>query len=85
VRGLITSEWERRDGEFRLRVGVPASVRASVRVPSGQASEVRDAAGRPPAGVAEFPGASGVMEAVFEVGPGRHEFSGPAPRRLIRP
>ena len=85
VRGLITSEWERRDGEFRLRVGVPASVRASVRVPSGQAGEVRDAAGRPPAGVAEFPGAPGVMEAVFEVGPGRHEFSGPAPRRLIWP
>src|SRR6185437_749209 len=85
VRGLITSEWERRDGEFRLRVGVPASVRASVRVPSGQAGEVRDAAGRPPAGVAEFPGAPGVMEAVFEVGPGRHEFSGPAPRRPIWP
>jgi len=48
-------------------------------VPSGQAHEVRDAAGRPPAGVAEFPGAPGVMEAVFEAGPGRHEFSGPAP------
>ena len=30
------------------------------------------------AGVADFPGAAGVREAVFEVGSGSHEFTGPA-------
>jgi alpha-L-rhamnosidase len=71
ARGLMTSEWERRDGEFRLRADAPASVRASVRVPSGQASEVRDAAGRPPAGTP------------FDTfqGPTRHLLSGQKGRR----
>jgi alpha-L-rhamnosidase len=50
---------------------------ASVRIPSDDASNVRDADGAPPAGLAEYPGASGISEAVFEVGSGTHEFSGP--------
>jgi MFS family permease len=31
----------------------------------------------PPAGLAAFPGAAGIQEAVFEVGSGTHQFSGP--------
>jgi len=77
VRGLIASEWDN-DGEtFRLRAGLPPNVTASVRVPSGDARAVRDATGGPPAAIADFPGAAGVQEAVFEVGSGVHEFSGP--------
>jgi hypothetical protein len=40
---------------------------------------VRDAAGHGPVQVASFPGVPGVAEAVFGVGPGTHEFSGPRP------
>jgi hypothetical protein len=29
-------------------------------------------------GIASFPGVAGAEEAVFEVGSGRHEFTGPA-------
>jgi alpha-L-rhamnosidase len=79
VRGPIESGWERSGGRFTLNVSLPPNVTASVRVPSRAAGEVRDGAGRPPAAIAGFPGAPGVGEAVFEVGSGRHEFSGPAP------
>jgi hypothetical protein len=58
-------------------VEVPPNALASVHVPSAEAALVRDAAGGGPARVAEYPGQRGVSEAVFEVGPGRHEFSGP--------
>jgi hypothetical protein len=51
---------------------------ASVHVPSAEAADVRDATGNPPASVDGFPGAAGVEEAVFSVGPGSHEFTGPA-------
>jgi hypothetical protein len=47
----------------------------------GQAAEIRDAAGNPPASLASFPGARHVQEAVFQVGSGAHEFSGPAMNR----
>jgi alpha-L-rhamnosidase len=78
VRGLISSAWERRDGAFTLRVELPPNVTASVRVPSADPAGVRDAHGGQPAGIADFPGAPGAREAVFEVGSGMHEFSGAA-------
>jgi alpha-L-rhamnosidase len=46
VRGLITSEWQRDGDSFVLRIGLPPNVTASVRVPSADASAVRDGAGR---------------------------------------
>jgi hypothetical protein len=49
-----------------------------VRIPSAGASQVRDAHGHGPAAIAGFPGAADVEEAVFEVGPGIHQFAGPA-------
>jgi alpha-L-rhamnosidase len=50
----------------------------SEEVRRGQAAEVRDATGNPPASLASFPGAPDAQEAVFRVGSGVHEFSGPA-------
>ncbi len=50
---------------------------ASVRVPSDDPGEVRDLSGNPPTDIAGFPGAAGVSEAVFEIGSGTHQFSGP--------
>jgi alpha-L-rhamnosidase len=78
VRGLVSTGWERSGDRFALRVELPPSVSASVRIPSSQAAGVRDNAGRPPASLGRFPGARDVQEAVFHVGSGVHEFSGPA-------
>ena len=78
VRGHVRVGWERSGDRFAFRAEVPPNVTADVRVPSGDAAEVRDAAGNPPARLASFPGASGIQEAVFHVGPGSHEFTGPA-------
>jgi len=80
ARGLIRAEWERAGGQFTYRVEVPPNALASVHVPSADAASVRDASGGRPAAVGEFPGLIGASEAVFQVGPGRHEFSGPDPR-----
>jgi alpha-L-rhamnosidase len=77
ARGPVLAGWERAGGQFRYRVEVPPNALASVHVPSADAALVRDASGGGPAGVAEYPGQRGVSEAVFEVGPGGHEFSGP--------
>jgi len=78
VRGPVSTGWRRAGDRFTFRVELPPNVTASVRIPSGQAAEVRDARGNPPASVASFPGAPDAQEAVFRVGSGVHEFSGPA-------
>jgi alpha-L-rhamnosidase len=80
VRGPVRAGWERSGGRLTYRVELPANVRASVHVPSADAAAVRDAAGGAPAAVGAFPGLLGAGEAVFHVGPGRHEFAGPAPK-----
>jgi alpha-L-rhamnosidase len=78
VRGVIRTGWEVSGGQFTFRVEVPPNVTASVRVPSARAAEVYDAAGGLCGSVGSFPGAAGVQEAVFRVGSGTHEFTGPA-------
>jgi alpha-L-rhamnosidase len=78
VRGPIASSWRQDDAELVVRVELPPNVSASVRVPSGDAHRVRDASGREPAAIGTFPGAAGIQEAIFEVGSGAHEFTGPA-------
>ncbi|HEY7431452.1 MAG TPA: family 78 glycoside hydrolase catalytic domain [Streptosporangiaceae bacterium] len=78
VRGLVSAGWEKADGRFSFRAQLPPNVTASVRIPSDDAAQVRDAGGNPPSAIADFPGAFGVREAVFEVGSGSHEFHGPA-------
>jgi alpha-L-rhamnosidase len=77
VRGLVRAGWERAGGQLTYRVEVPPNATASVHVPSADAASVRDASGGGPAAVGEFPGLRGAGEAVFHVGAGRHEFSGP--------
>jgi alpha-L-rhamnosidase len=77
VRGPISSRWQRDDTTFTFRVSLPPNVTASVRVPSADAAAVRDAAGGAPARITAYPGAAGAQEAVFEVGSGCHEFTGP--------
>jgi len=77
VRGLIASGWQR-DGEtLRFQVEIPPNASACIRVPSPDAESVRDGTGGLPAAVADYPGLPGVQEAVFEVGSGTHEFTGP--------
>jgi alpha-L-rhamnosidase len=84
VRGPISCGWERSSGRFTLRVELPPNVTASVRIPSDDPAEVRDADGNPPALIAGFPEAHDAEEAVFHVGSGSHEFSGP-PLTGLRP
>jgi alpha-L-rhamnosidase len=80
VRGSIASDWRLDGRSFTLQIALPPNVTASVRVPSSDAGAVRDGAGRPPVAIAAFPGAAGAQEAVFEVGSGTHEFTGPGGR-----
>jgi alpha-L-rhamnosidase len=85
VRGAVTSQWEHDGESFTFRVGLPPNVTASVRVPSRDPAAVRDGQGREPDAVAPYPGAPGAREAVFEVGSGGHEFTGPALASDARP
>ena len=78
VRGTIRTGWERSGAQFTFRAEIPPNVTASVHVPSARAADVYDAAGGSPDSVDTFPGAAGVQEAVFLVGSGTHEFTGPA-------
>jgi alpha-L-rhamnosidase len=78
VRGPVTTSWERTGDRFSFRAELPPNVTATVCVPSDRPADVRDADGGPPASVGHFPGAQGASEAIFRVGSGTHEFSGPA-------
>jgi alpha-L-rhamnosidase len=78
VRGKIATSWSRDADTFAFRAELPPNVTGSVRVPSSAARAVRGAGHREPDRIDDFPGARGVSEAVFEVGSGVHEFSGPA-------
>ena len=78
VRGTISAGWKRDRGRFTYWAELPPNVTATVRIPSHHAAEVRDGMGHPPAALASFPGAGDTQEAVFQVGSGAHEFSGPA-------
>ncbi|MEV4033639.1 family 78 glycoside hydrolase catalytic domain [Streptomyces umbrinus] len=66
--GKVTTEWTRRNGTFRLTVGIPPNTTAEVRVPSGAG-----AVSKPPGG-AVFQGIEG-DRAVFRVPPGTYVFS----------
>jgi alpha-L-rhamnosidase len=78
VRGTIRAGWKRDRGRFTYWAELPPNVTATIRVPSRDAAEVRDAMGNPPSALASYPGAAGAQEAVFQIGSGAHEFSGPA-------
>jgi len=78
VRGTIRAGWKRDRGRFTYWAELPPNVTATIRVPSRDAAEVRDAMGNPPSALASYPGAADAQEAVFQIGSGAHEFSGPA-------
>jgi alpha-L-rhamnosidase len=77
ARGTISAGWKRDRGRFTYWTELPPNVTATIRIPSRHAADVRDAAGNPPVSLASFPGAPDAQEAVFQVGSGAHEFSGP--------
>ena len=78
VRGTISVGWKRDRGRFTYWAELPPNVTATVCIPSRHAAEVRNTVGYPPASLGSFPGAQDAQEAVFQVGSGAHEFSGPA-------
>ena len=78
VRGPVSASWERAGGRFTLPGGAPAERhRQRPRPQRPTRPRCATTAGHPPASLASFPGAPGAQEAVFQVGSGAHEFSGP--------
>jgi alpha-L-rhamnosidase len=77
VRGEISTSWARDGSRFTVKVEIPPNVSGSVHVASARPLEVVDGNGVGPVAVADYPGAVGQKEAVFEVGSGSYSFSGP--------
>jgi alpha-L-rhamnosidase len=76
VRGRIESGWNISDGQFRLRVTIPANATATVHVPSAEAADVTEG-GKPAEkaeGVELLHRENGAT--VFAVGSGEYEFVG---------
>jgi len=78
VRGPIRVRWQRSGGSSALTWSCRRTARPACGWPSADPAQVRDADGRSPDGTADFTGAAGTREAVFEVGSGAHRFTGPA-------
>jgi alpha-L-rhamnosidase len=74
IRGRIESAWERKDGEFALRVVIPPGAAAAIHVPAPPGAVVTEGGRR----AEEAPGVRlirrGESEAVYEAGAGRYEF-----------
>ncbi|MGO8925985.1 MAG: family 78 glycoside hydrolase catalytic domain [Limisphaerales bacterium] len=72
--GLIASDWQRQDGDFRWKITIPANTTATVYVPAASAERVTES-GKP---VAQARGVTLVKEensrAVFSVGSGNYSF-----------
>ena len=77
VRGPIVTSWRRDADVTTVRVELPPNVSGSVHIASGDAAAVRASGGRGPDRLGPFPGTAGLLEAVFDVGSGVHEFVGP--------
>jgi alpha-L-rhamnosidase len=78
ARGRVRAGWKRSGDQFTYRVELPPNVTATVHIPSDDPAKVHDSDGNPPSSTDTFPGAPGVQEAIFPIGPGTHEFTGPA-------
>jgi alpha-L-rhamnosidase len=74
VRGRILSAWQLADGEFRLKVRIPANTTATVHVPAADGSQVTE--GGEPAERAEGVNLLHVEDgaAIFTVGSGEYDF-----------
>ena len=77
--GLITSDWQKKDGVFRWNITVPANSSATVFVPAKAAEDVTES-GKP---MLEAPGVQYLrMEpgrAVFRIGSGAYSFQSTTP------
>jgi alpha-L-rhamnosidase len=77
ITGRIASAWKLQDGRLTLTIDVPPNTRATVRVPTSDATQVRE--GNRPA--AASPGVTTdhvePTAAVFTIGSGHYEFSAP--------
>jgi alpha-L-rhamnosidase len=75
VRGPVSSAWEKTDGQFKLRVTIPANATATVHVPADDARRVtengRSATASPGVKFLRMQGNA----AVFAVGSGNYEFA----------
>lgn len=73
IRGRVTVAWEKRGGELRLRVTIPANTDATVSVPAAPSARVRCVPSRSP----ERPAAG---MAIYQLGSGAYEINvDPAP------
>ena len=72
--GEVTSEWELRDSDLRLRVRVPANAHATVRIPAVKLSQVTESQQplRRAPGISSVKVKGGV--AIIEIGSGEYEF-----------
>ena len=75
IRGLIRSEWTRKDGTFILTVEIPANTTATVHVPTDDASKITEG-GKPISPKQVIDG-----KALFEIGSGSYTFIAPMKQR----
>jgi alpha-L-rhamnosidase len=81
IHGKIVSDWKIENGQFRLKVTIPANTTADVFLPATSANDVREG-GKPAANAEAVKFVK--MEngsAVFAVGSGSYEFSAGMPQR----
>lgn len=71
IRGLIRSEWTRKDGTFTLTVEIPANTTATVHVPADDASKITEG------GKLISPKEVIDGKALFEIGSGTYTFTAP--------
>jgi alpha-L-rhamnosidase len=77
IRGLIVSEWELKDGEFRLKLVVPANTTARVHLPVRSTDSLKER-GKPLGtipGIEFLPAEMGCT--AFHLGSGEYHFRGP--------
>jgi alpha-L-rhamnosidase len=74
IRGRISSDWKRNEGQVQLDVSIPGNCQATVYVPAKAATDITES-GKP---ASESPGVRFVRQdgdkAVFEVGSGQYRF-----------
>lgn len=71
IRGRIQCDWKLADGRFMLRAEVPPNTRATVHLPTHDASAITES------GKSVAPDRAAEDEAVLEVGSGTYEFAAP--------
>jgi alpha-L-rhamnosidase len=78
VRGTISTSWERTGDQLTYQVQLPPNTTAAVHIPASHPDQVRDSAGNGPASLAGFSETGNAREAVYQIGSGTHQFTGPA-------